>query len=100
RRPPTYIPFPYTTLFRSQAGRDGEGHPRQLGLLVADLYRPQRAADVKPVVLLAALAALTLVRAAVAGSPAITTVYPVARPQGLRSEEHTSELQSPYELVC
>src|SRR5437867_5859692 len=60
RRPPRSTLFPYTTLFRSQVGRQflGDG-PR--------------------------------VRRAV-GAPGGE-----AAP---RSEEHTSELQSPYDLVC
>src|SRR6266581_4790294 len=54
RRPPRSTLFPYTTLFRSHAGRPGHAPPPPL-------------------------------------------VWPVS---GVRSEEHTSELQSPVHLVC
>src|SRR5438094_4146920 len=68
RRPPRSTLFPYTTLFRSRAGR-----PRW----------PTRA-------------------------PRTTTSSPtrsgsrcsISRTTSSRSEEHTSELQSPYDLVC
>src|SRR6266487_5887310 len=54
RRPPRSTLFPYTTLFRSRAGRGP--------------HRPRRNWS--------------------------------GRPPGSRSEEHTSELQSPVHLVC
>src|SRR6202158_6431593 len=55
RRPPRSTLFPYTTLFRSLAGRSGPVH-KETGCLIRRLSR--------------------------------------------RSEEHTSELQSPPDLVC
>src|SRR5256885_3836955 len=71
RRPPRSTLFPYTTLFRSLGGH----------------YRIRcRCADTK------SSARRLMIRVAVAASDA----YPV---QG-RSEEHTSELQSPCNLVC
>src|SRR5256885_7314984 len=81
RRPPRSTLFPYTTLFRSrdytfQARRPG-------GLLHAratfrQVHVPQGGPGVAPA----------------GGRP--------ARPRqaGIRSEEHTSELQSPCNLVC
>src|SRR5207248_6890724 len=33
-------------------------------------------------------------------SDGVTVMSPYASPPGNRSEEHTSELQSPYDLVC
>src|SRR5438876_7506570 len=78
RRPPRSTLFPYTTLFRSRRalGTDRVGHlgtldPFAVGLLVILAGRATR---------LASCAA------------AWTKSY--------RSEEHTSELQSPVHLVC
>src|SRR2546426_7154714 len=73
RRPPRSTLFPYTTLFRSPRRR-----------LDAD-RRPVRA-DERPGVFLA----VVLKREAELLQAAI----------GARSEEHTSELQSPCNLVC
>src|SRR5690348_17676012 len=78
RRPPRSTLFPYTTLFRSTRARcDGdavEPHP----------YGPARTSRG---------GAMTLVRAR-----SLTRQHPV--PKKTRSEEHTSELQSPVRLVC
>src|SRR5689334_24149983 len=80
RRPPRSTLFPYTTLFRSLAVED-VGHvtvkTRQAQLVVQGLQnRPGLFSQFKgPVVL------------------------PVEN-HGLRSEEHTSELQSQFHLVC
>src|SRR5258708_27659466 len=80
RRPPRSTLFPYTTLFRS---------PSQL----VDL---QLLGDVEQ------LAATYLQRApgrrVCPSAPAIQALRGLAAP--LRSEEHTSELQSPDHLVC
>src|SRR5688500_19414577 len=82
RRAPRSDLFPYTTLFRSRVGRPvGVGRrqlPRRLGRL-------RTGASVKDVV--------AHVPAADGGA--------VPRADGVfRSEEHTSELQSPCNLVC
>src|SRR5207248_10805775 len=71
-RPPRSTLFPYTTLFRSPAGprRCREGAAR-------------------------AAAGIRSARSAAAGPRDAQIGF---RP--LRSEEHTSELQSPYDLVC
>src|SRR2546426_8439369 len=74
RRPPRSTLFPYTTLFRSQ-GRD------PLADFVETLH-PERQRH-------AALGAEQVDRDGIARPPA-----------GERSEEHTSELQSPCNLVC
>src|SRR5690348_17430531 len=71
RRPPRSTLFPYTTLFRSHASRP-EGRP------IA-----RRAGDL-------------LVRRATAARRG----RPVPCRGARRSEEHTSELQSPVHLVC
>src|SRR5256885_5612186 len=96
RRPPRSTLFPYTTLFRSrhrlearQPGRAAEGAATRTdaahqlgGVSRADLVEldagPERAGEV--------LHQLAEVDAALGGE--------------VRSEEHTSELQSPCNLVC
>src|SRR2546421_5101880 len=76
RRPPRSTLFPYTTLFRSDGGsRD----------------------------LLPAVPPVRRVRAGVSGEPAPVRRrddFGRAQPDELRSEEHTSELQSRSDLVC
>src|SRR2546426_2088949 len=78
RRPPRSTLFPYTTLFRSQAQAwpvkafdDHVPERRYQGLHIAGRYDP---------------ASLTIRTHGLAPEP--------------RSEEHTSELQSPCNLVC
>src|SRR5256885_8070687 len=85
RRPPRSTLFPYTTLFRSMplliCGK--------LNMDLRDLVCALLAGD--------ALAA----RQWVADAARAGVVWErVAAPSGLRSEEHTSELQSPCNLVC
>src|SRR2546430_15121816 len=70
RRPPRSTLFPYTTLFRSQGGRE---RPRDRG------------GDRGP--------------HAFSGDPARVPDVPIHRSHR-RSEEHTSELQSQSNLVC
>src|SRR3712207_7272443 len=85
RRPPRSTLFPYTTLFRSRAGRHGRLQPRvQLAVDAAAARRAERpgrlgGAGARP------------------GGSA-----PAGRLTGaaVRSEEHTSELQSRQYLVC
>src|SRR5256885_11958697 len=83
RRPPRSTLFPYTTLFRSRRVLEGRrGREGTAG--VVSLQRRSRRGD--------DLAAHGVVRAA-------------ARADGrrripARSEEHTSELQSPCNIVC
>src|SRR5207249_9415486 len=76
RRPPPGSPlFPYTTLFRSQACVGGYSSAP----VVAAIYHPA----------MASVGLLLAVLGNVIGTYA-----------GLRSEEHTSELQSRFDLVC
>src|SRR3712207_7167756 len=79
RRPPRSTLFPYTTLFRSgplpRRDADGQGRPDRRRRGGADLVRGEREGGAR---------LLPLLRRA-----------PV-----LRSEEHTSELQSRQYLVC
>src|SRR2546426_4962414 len=70
RRPPRSTLFPYTTLFRSVADSIREEGDRRRD--PGD--RPRE--------------------------PARGMLHPAHRLRGLRSEEHTSELQSPCNLVC
>src|SRR5260370_35984304 len=98
RRPPRSTLFPYTTLFRSQAAV-------ALGL-------GRRAHDVgadQPVGLRHVLLGLPLaehgaeaVRQALVQAAGIAAVVELQRELGdaVRSEEHTSELQSHLNLVC
>src|SRR5256885_6793734 len=79
RRPPRSTLFPYTTLFRSPD-------------LVAELVRPAEALDVEP----GRMGEEHQVESADA-EPIGVDVEPRV---GMRSEEHTSELQSPCNLVC
>src|SRR5438876_7514059 len=75
RRPPGTTRFPYTTLFRSGTG------PQTVNIST-DF---SQGAWVNPSINVPA------------GGSLMITVTPTA---GARSEEHTSELQSPVQLVC
>src|SRR3712207_7697093 len=83
RRPPKSTLFPYTTLFRSRRGRRAERHRPRRALL-----RPGGDAALRP-----------LARGRRAG-PLPPPTRRRAAPTLLRSEEHTSELQSRQYLVC
>src|SRR5207248_11107042 len=100
RRPPLATPlFPYTTLFRSafeRAALDdplpaGMAHPpTQSGVIEQTFERAAQSLDVAGLDQEAGDAVLDELR---------NTADP-ARDDRPRSEEHTSELQSPYDLVC
>src|SRR5256885_10021001 len=76
RRPPRSTLFPYTTLFRSVRGETALPRPEFCIITTARLP-PSSAPD------------------------AIATASPsFVAPMYVRSEEHTSELQSPCNLVC
>src|SRR2546426_160067 len=80
RRPPRSTLFPYTTLFRSSGERCQEHrHP---------------GSDV------GALAHLPMQRRRARNHGAVRVAQHDARPHADRSEEHTSELQSPCNIVC
>src|SRR5258708_21038440 len=74
RRPPRSTLFPYTTLFRSER------------------------------IPMPTLSAGSIILNVVAGLPSTCAEKPIlarlSEKNGLRSEEHTSELQSPDHLVC
>src|SRR5256885_9687106 len=85
RRPPRSTLFPYTTLFRSDphVGRQG-----RTGDQVAQVVPGRWGGDRQQG---GAAQAVQRRQGRFAGEPALTA---------LRSEEHTSELQSPCNLVC
>src|SRR2546426_2222357 len=75
RRPPRSTLFPYTTLFRSVSAFGSPPDPRSVGLGGKTVFN------------------LTT-------SVPVGGDFAVSSPTGMRSEEHTSELQSPCNLVC
>src|SRR5256885_2603495 len=81
RRPPRSTLFPYTTLFRS---REGLAVRRSIGLVFQDTTLDRDLTVGENLRFAARLWSLP---------------DRVARPR-IRSEEHTSELQSPCNLVC
>src|SRR5438067_5776276 len=74
RRPPRSTLFPYTTLFRSGA--------REIGLMKPDAFF------------------INTARGKLVDQPALVEALKNRRLGGARSEEHTSELQSRFDLVC
>src|SRR2546426_7491576 len=83
RRPPRSTLFPYTTLFRSRIARNGRRPAR-----TCPAPGPRRR-------WIGAVASRNARRADGSGVPAHRRP-----PRRRRSEEHTSELQSPCNLVC
>src|SRR5690606_40757969 len=94
RRPPTPTLFPYTTLFRSQ-----------LPLKLATLWKNHHARKDKDreafgTIFLEDNNNLRLIRKT-GGKVSIWWLrFPTTAPMSMRSEEHTSELQSRENLVC
>src|SRR3712207_7703845 len=87
RRPPRSTLFPYTTLFRSQHLVAARLRPERLGMVDQPRAEP--------------------VGVAREAEEEVPLLGPLQRPRGvedavpvLRSEEHTSELQSRQYLVC
>src|SRR5437773_7978501 len=90
RRPPRSTLFPYTTLFRSQLAI-GEW---QISRVYAALGRPEPS-------LYHAERCLEICEAHKVGDFPFAYAYEaLARAFAIRSEEHTSELQSHHDLVC
>src|SRR5256885_12339926 len=86
RRPPRSTLFPYTTLFRSLL--EGPFHVQDLPLHAVVDDAEQRGVDV-------------VLRCAAAVDNRYEQRHrPHVERLGVRSEEHTSELQSPCNLVC
>src|SRR5205814_6359896 len=86
RRPPRSPLFPYTTLFRSP-----------FALAMAAATRPLASADRKRSACGAGMVALI---GSDRPSASVMQAMVLAEALGLRSEEHTSELQSLRHLVC
>src|SRR5699024_12040319 len=95
--PPYPAPFPYTTLFRSpsrvmgRAGRNAlsvhfDVPPKEFIFLVRKL--------------LGAYTFLHVIRAEIRGNTLLEPFFPMQEEEDKRSEEHTSELQSRFDLVC
>src|SRR5690606_39394225 len=96
-RPPlSSTPFPYTTLFRSAFGAD-TGRPR-FSRDGRTLLYVEASEDRRPH--LRARALDTGEDRALAEIAAVGTLAPLPDGRVLRSEEHTSELQSRENLVC
>src|SRR5689334_14618289 len=95
-RPPTSTLFPYTTLFRSPArfGRDRAQHGKRVGQEPLHVVIEQLAVDLHAARLDAARRLVPLRVAQVRGEGVLHAL------ERLRSEEHTSELQSQFHLVC
>src|SRR5256885_12054476 len=89
RRPPRSTLFPYTTLFRS--GPDGKKLSKRHG---AASVQELRDAGYLPAAVRNYLALLGW------GTQDDTTIMSTEELIERRSEEHTSELQSPCNLVC
>src|SRR2546430_12757147 len=83
RRPPRSTLFPYTTLFRSD--------PKRLESIHANLPQPVGEQVVAPVV--------STIYRQLAPNYVTREIFATKREE-LRSEEHTSELQSQSNLVC
>src|SRR5256885_10003234 len=84
RRPPRSTLFPYTTLFRSQQGISQRARRVKVCRFDQQPYSCDGVADALVCVALESLRCPDL----------------APRGAGSRSEEHTSELQSPCNLVC
>src|SRR5258708_18063831 len=92
RRPPSSTLFPYTTLFRSAPAASEE----LAALAESEAWDPEAPAALADLVALAASVAWGP-EAPVASADLAALEELVA---SARSEEHTSELQSPDHLVC
>src|SRR5256885_3570196 len=87
RRPPRSTLFPYTTLFRSGVAPDGKsgfsaGEDNNLRFWQATDQGKNLGKQIK------------------ASGGHGKAIFKIAQHAGKRSEEHTSELQSPCNLVC
>src|SRR2546426_7262839 len=83
RRPPRSTLFPYTTLFRSRASHEVGLQPKIMGGGMVGLQ-------------------FTTIMQSMGSklNGIVNYDYWVPEPTMMRSEEHTSELQSPCNLVC
>src|SRR5207248_10848896 len=92
RPPPTSTLFPYTTLFRSCFAIDGAPTAYPYALSVTSYNQGPTGYG---------LGQVQIVEHDGAGQLRFDDrPFVLLETRGLRSEEHTSELQSPYDLVC
>src|SRR5256885_9877712 len=94
RRPPRSTLFPYTTLFRS--GRKVLGG----GGITPDLAVPMRELDRFEALLQSRDIFFEYARRLTSGQVPAASSFRLPLKTDERSEEHTSELQSPCNLVC
>src|SRR5256885_10689834 len=87
RRPPRSTLFPYTTLFRSTTSTDSAGDN---SATISHLYQPEADLGVTK----------TGPAFVISGANITYTIDVTNFGPSNRSEEHTSELQSPCNLVC
>src|SRR2546422_9860010 len=98
RRPPRSTLFPYTTLFRSRENGDNIDHARDfLDMIKADLALSKRIEESQNLAWETKLALVNHVGAHYFLEDLGVKTAPF---YVLRSEEHTSELQSRLHLVC
>src|SRR5690348_18150358 len=88
-RPPTSTLFPYTTLFRSRLERILVANGEAVGLLDEQTVDAARRNQLLDSLVAGKVSAITL-----------ALLHHAVASQRKRSEEHTSELQSPVHLVC
>src|SRR3989454_12058738 len=98
RRPPRSTLFPYTTLFRSVVPEEGPAEVAKRletgdKLVIIDVRDPDEYRD-------GHLEAASNISRGFLEFRVGTAVSDPSTPIVLRSEEHTSELQSPCNLVC
>src|SRR5256885_13613050 len=98
RRPPRSTLFPYTTLFRSP--QLSQVVPMKVGVAKETAPGERRVALVPEALGRLKTAGLEILVEAGAGAGALIPDEAYAEAGATRSEEHTSELQSPCNLVC
>src|SRR3712207_8435623 len=97
RRPPIYTLFPYTTLFRSQLAKNREAYHRRHG---GGISGRGRVYDQLQGLWDNGLVSVMIVMAFAAAGASLIVWSAIDPGSPLRSEEHTSELQSRQYLVC
>src|SRR5207249_7229276 len=95
--PPCPPRFPYTTLFRSRPSRS---QPYLLRLLDGDFAFPSREGRARRSASRSWSQKMLMPNSLCARCRLISLYTPESTTAGTRSEEHTSELQSGFELVC